>query len=91
MIRKELTVGGSLGLHARPSLLITQAAKSIGSSTIITIFNPKNGSCADARSILGILSLAVIGNQEVILETNGPEEEQAFKVIADIIENFKVE
>jgi phosphotransferase system HPr-like phosphotransfer protein len=90
MVKGTVRLRSEIGLHARPSLCICQRAKEYD-NTEITIENPENGMKADAKSILSLLSLAVDGGKTVSLVVRGPEEEKAYKEIADILENFMVE
>lgn len=90
MISKEMKVKSDIGLHARPSVRISEIARSY-ESTKITLSNPETGMVADAKSILSILSLAVDGHKTVILSVNGDNEEKVFKDISEVIENFTVD
>lgn len=42
---------------------------------------------ADARSILGLLTLAAFRGTEVLIEAEGPDEKAALKKVLDVIKN----
>lgn len=89
MIKGTFRLRSNIGLHARPSMKISQLARSYG-STEITIENPETGMKADAKSLLSLLSLGADAGKTLNLAVVGEEEEKAFKEISEVIENFTV-
>ena len=61
MIEKILTVRNRAGIHARPAALIAQTANKFASE----IFLEKENSSVNAKSIIGILSLAIMAGEEI--------------------------
>jgi phosphocarrier protein HPr len=61
---RKVKVGSTVGLHARPATIFTQAAAKL--PVKVTIGKP-GGNAVDARSVLFVLGLDVRGGEEVIL------------------------
>jgi phosphocarrier protein HPr len=74
MPERTVTVGSSVGLHARPATIFVQAAAK--QPVKVTIAKPGK-TPVDARSVLSVLGLDVRGGQEVILAADGDGAEQA--------------
>ncbi len=81
MIKEEMV--SKAGLHARPATALVKEARSFQADVIIE----KDGERANAKSIIGILSLEVSPGSLIILEVAGPDENECFKVIAGFIRN----
>ena len=74
----DVTVVNELGLHARPASKLAQTASRFQSN--ITIH--KDGIPANAKSILGLLTLACPQNSVLRVEADGPDAEAAVAAIA---------
>ena len=68
MPERKVKVGSSVGLHARPATIFTQAAAKL--PVKVTIGKP-GGNAVDARSVLFVLGLDVRGGEEVVLSADG--------------------
>ena len=79
MIQKTVTVKNRFGLHARPAALIVTTA----SKYLSEFFISKDSVRVNGKSIMGVMMLAAEMGSELLLELDGPDEEQA---IADIIQ-----
>ena len=64
MPERTVKVGSSVGLHARPATIFTQAASKL--PVKVKIGKP-GGNAVDARSVLFVLGLDVRGGDEVVL------------------------
>ncbi len=73
MIRKEIVVSNRLGLHARAAAKLVQLANLFRSQVSLSTAQMS----ADAKSILGVLTLAAGKDTPVVLEVHGPDEEEA--------------
>ena len=73
MIRREIKVVNKLGLHARASAKLTQAASAFKSEVWIA----RNGRRVNGKSIMGVMMLAAGLGATVELETNGADEQEA--------------
>lgn len=79
MIRRAVTVNCE-GLEARPIAMLVQKASQFVSSIHIEVGTKK----VNAKSIMGMMSLSVCGGDEVIVATEGTDEEAA----ADAMEAY---
>ena len=81
MISKEFRINNRLGLHARPSAQLTQAASKFTSE----IYIAKNGRRVNAKSIMGVMMLAAGPGSTVVVDAEGPDEEKAIDAIGALI------
>lgn len=82
MPQREVTVGSSVGLHARPAALFVQAA----AAQPVQVRVGKPGSdLVDARSILSVLSLDARGGDAIVLEAEGTGAEEALDALAALV------
>jgi phosphocarrier protein HPr len=82
MISRTFTIRNKLGLHARPSAQLTQTASRFQSE----VFIAKDGRRVNAKSIMGVMMLAAGVGSDVIVETTGPDEEDAMQAVGALIE-----
>jgi phosphocarrier protein len=82
MPEKTVTVGSSVGLHARPAALFVQAA---ARQPVKVKIAKAGGDPVDARSILLVLGLDARGGEEVILSAEGDGAEQALEELATVV------
>lgn len=84
MLTRELVINNPQGLHARPATLLVQKATTFKCEVSIEC----NGKCANAKSLIGVLSLGVNKGYSVKLITNGTDEEVALKEITAVVESL---
>ena len=72
MIKKAVTINCE-GLEARPIAMLVQKASQFSSKVHIEIGNKK----VNAKSIMGMMSLSVCGGDEVVIVTEGTDEDVA--------------
>ena len=72
MIRKAVTINCE-GLEARPIAMLVQKASQFASTVHIEVGTKK----VNANSIMGMMSLSVCGGDEIVVVTNGADEEAA--------------
>ena len=77
MLRRAIKVSNKLGLHARASAKLTQAASKFQSGVWIT----RDGRRVNAKSIMGVMMLAAGIGSQVEIETDGPDEAEAISAI----------
>ncbi|MBU9712117.1 HPr family phosphocarrier protein [Evansella tamaricis] len=82
MVQKQIVVKRKAGLQARPAALFVQEANRFHSD----IFIEKDGKKVNAKSIMGIMSLAISVNSEIIVTTDGSDEEAALESLVEFIE-----
>jgi len=78
MIERNIQVLASL--EARPAALFVQTASQFSSSIYLKMDNKT----INAKSIMGVISLGVLDNQDVMIIAEGSDEEQA----VDKLEKF---
>ena len=83
MQQKEVEIVNKLGLHARASAKLTQAASGFKSDVFLT----RNGRRVNAKSIMGVMMLAASRGSTVNVETEGEDEEQAMAAITTLIKD----
>lgn len=82
MPERTVTVGSSVGLHARPATLFVQAASK--QPVKVTIGRPGEEP-VDARGILGVLGLGVKGGEDVVLAADGDGADAALEELAALV------
>ncbi|GGC82457.1 HPr-like protein Crh [Thalassobacillus devorans] len=75
MVERSLKVELETGLQARPAAQFVQLANRFSSD----IFIEKDGKRVNAKSIMGLMSLAIGADEEVLLITEGSDEEPAME------------
>ncbi|MBO8130916.1 MAG: HPr family phosphocarrier protein [Candidatus Marinimicrobia bacterium] len=83
MIRKKVKILNKYGLHTRPATALVNEASKYDSEIYIIY----NGVRTNAKSILGILILAIEPGAEVVIEADGPDEKEAMEGIIRLIGN----
>ena len=78
MRKREITIVNKLGLHARASAKLTQAASQFQSAVWIT----RNGRRVNAKSIMGVMMLAAGLGSTVEIEADGEDEAAAIDTVA---------
>ena len=79
---KKFEIKNKLGLHARAAALLVQTVNRFSAQVTLT----KDGQSADARSIMGVLTLAATQGSKLHVEANGEEAERAVKAIEKLID-----
>ncbi len=81
MLQQEVEIINKLGLHARASAKLTQIAGRFKSDVWVS----RNGKRVNAKSIMGVMMLAAAKGSKVLIETEGPDEEQALQALQALI------
>jgi phosphocarrier protein HPr len=83
MYEVKFILQNETGLHARPaSLLIREASKYHSDITII-----RNGKQYNPKSMLSILSMGALKGDELILQVNGEDEQEAIVALKTLFES----
>ncbi|MFD0050149.1 HPr family phosphocarrier protein [Actinomycetes bacterium NPDC127524] len=82
MIEKEVMVRMKTGLQARPAALFVQEATSFSSD----VYLEKDGKKVNAKSIMGLMSLAVSSGSSIKLIVDGRDEEEAVEALQKFVE-----
>ena len=83
MFVKEVLVQNQVGLHARPATFFIQKANEYKSS----IWVEKEERRVNAKSLLGVLSLGIVGGTSIRIIADGPDEEEAVENLVDLVKS----
>ena len=81
MVIKEITVQNQVGLHARPATFFIQKANEFKSS----IWVEKEERRANAKSLLGVLSLGITGGTDIRILADGQDENEAVEALTKLV------
>ena len=82
MFVKDVQVQNQVGLHARPATFFIQKANEYKSS----IWVEKDERRVNAKSLLGVLSLGIVGGTTIRIIADGADEEQAVNGLVKLVE-----
>lgn len=83
MIEQTIEITNPTGLHARPAALFVQTAAKFTAQ----IWVLKNGKKVNAKSIMGLMSLAIPKGAKVTIGAQGEDEKPALKELLMLIKN----
>lgn len=83
MIEKILTVRNRAGIHARPAALIAQTANKFASEISLE----KDTTNVNAKSIMGVITMAACYNTNLTLKVEGSDEKEAAEAIFNLFES----
>ena len=83
MVKREMTITNNIGLHARPATFFIQKANTFKSS----IWIEKDDRKVNAKSLLGVLSLGIIGGTGIKIIADGADEEAAVNGLVALVES----
>jgi phosphocarrier protein len=81
MLQQEAEIINKLGLHARASAKLTQVAGRFQAN----VWVGRNGRRVNAKSIMGVMMLAAAMGSKLMVETDGPDEQQAMDAVTGLI------
>ena len=82
MYMKDVNVQNQIGLHARPATFFIQKANEFKSS----IWVEKEERRVNAKSLLGVLSLGIVGGTTIRIIADGSDEQTAVDSLVKLIE-----
>ncbi|MDX8044668.1 HPr family phosphocarrier protein [Gracilibacillus sp. S3-1-1] len=82
MLEKEVVIAVDPGLQARPAAQFVQKANSFSSE----VFIEKGSKRINAKSIMGLMSLALSKGQRITLIVDGGDEEEALQELVGFVE-----
>lgn len=83
MYVKDILVQNQVGLHARPATFFIQKANEFKSS----IWIEKEERRVNAKSLLGVLSLGIVGGTSIRIIADGADEEAAVDGLVNLVES----
>ena len=83
MYVKDVLVQNQVGLHARPATFFIQKANEFKSS----IWVEKGERRVNAKSLLGVLSLGIVGGTNIRIIADGSDEEAAVDGLVSLVQS----
>lgn len=83
MYVREIKVQNQVGLHARPATFFIQKANEFKSS----VWVEKDERRVNAKSLLGVLSLGIVGGTDIRIIADGLDEQLAVDSLVRLVEN----
>ena len=83
MFVKDVTVQNQVGLHARPATFFIQRANEFKSS----VWVEKQERRVNAKSLLGVLSLGIMGGTDIRIVADGSDEQEAVESLVALVES----
>ncbi|MBX9636586.1 HPr family phosphocarrier protein [Nitrosomonas sp.] len=84
MQTKEVEIVNKLGLHARASSKLTKLA----SQFKCEVWATKNNRRVNAKSIMGVMTLAANKGSRIQIETTGDDEVEAMAALVALVEDY---
>ncbi|MGO8954099.1 MAG: HPr family phosphocarrier protein [Rhodomicrobium sp.] len=78
----EVTIVNKRGLHARASAVFVKTAEQFDAEVSVT----KDGQTVSGGSIMGLLMLGASQGSTILIETEGPDAEEALEVLTTLVE-----
>ncbi|SFJ43951.1 catabolite repression HPr-like protein [Halobacillus dabanensis] len=82
MIERNIKIELETGLQARPAAQFVQEANKFSAD----VFIEKDEKRVNAKSIMGLMSLAVGTDEEIKLIADGSDEEEAIKLLTEFVQ-----
>lgn len=83
MFSSEVKVQNQVGLHARPATFFIQKANEYISS----IWVEKEERRVNAKSLLGVLSLGIVGGTDIKIIADGADEQAAVEGLVKLVQS----
>ena len=83
MFVRDVTVQNQIGLHARPATFFIQRANEFRSSVWIE----RDERRVNAKSLLGILSLGIVGGTGIRIIADGEDEVASVEALVELVES----
>jgi len=81
MYEKEVKIINRAGLHTRPASMIVKTAAKFNSDIYIN----NNGYTVNAKSIIGVMTLAASIGTNLIIRAEGKDEKEAVEALVELI------
>ena len=83
MCVKDVVIKNQVGLHARPATIFIQKANDYKSS----IWVEKDDRKVNAKSLLGVLSLGIVGGATIRIISDGSDEKEALDGLVELVDS----
>ena len=81
MVSKEVVISNQVGLHARPATFFIQKANEYKAS----VWVEKEERRVNAKSLLGVLSLGIVGGTTIRIIADGTDEQAAVDGLVKLV------
>ncbi|EST55468.1 phosphate ABC transporter permease [Brevibacillus panacihumi W25] len=81
MVQQQVTVKLKTGLQARPAAFFVQEANRFAAE----VFVEKDNKKVNAKSIMGIMSLAISSGTDITISAEGPDAGQAVSSLTQLV------
>jgi len=78
----EVTITNRKGLHARASAAFVKCVEKFDAEVVVI----KDGVSVNGTSIMGLMMLAASPGTRIVIETEGPEAEEAIEALTSLVE-----
>ena len=82
MLKKEFVINCKEGFHLRPAQVMMETLTPFAATILLR--KAEDGEEADAKSILGLMSLGLEHGEKVSVEADGPDEAAAMKAVEEL-------
>lgn len=83
MVSQKITVSNPQGLHMRPAGVFAKGVAKFESNVNIVF----NGKTTNGKSLLNIIGACIKCGNEIEIQCDGPDEEEALKTAIELIES----
>lgn len=83
MIEQTVKITNHDGLHTRPAAMLVKITSKYKSDVYLS----RNGFAVNAKSIIGVMTLAAEQNSELLLRIDGEDEQQVLKEVLEFFES----
>ncbi|HAH78272.1 MAG TPA: HPr family phosphocarrier protein [Ruminococcaceae bacterium] len=84
MLSRQFTIQNQYGFHLRPAQVMVEKMTPFEAKVTV---KKADGTGADAKSLLGLMSLGLTGGQTVRVEISGRDEERAMAAMEELFKN----
>lgn len=87
MAEATVEVRNPSGLHARPAATFVKAAAGFTSDVRVTNLTRNPDKTGSAKSVLGVLGLAVVQGHTIRIVAEGDDAEDAVRILAEMVQS----
>jgi phosphocarrier protein HPr len=86
-VQQEFLVSNASGLHARPAAQFVETARTFECDLSIA----KDGKRGNGKSLVSVLKLGITKDSRIVVEADGPDEDQALLELAALLDALAAE
>ncbi|MDQ2941492.1 MAG: HPr family phosphocarrier protein [Chloroflexota bacterium] len=85
MAEADVEIRNPSGLHARPAAMFVRAAGGFAANVLITNLSRADQRTASAKSVLGVMGLAVVRGQRIRIAAEGDDADEAVARLTELV------